>query len=417
MRVLYFTIIGQADGPQNGGSLCSQTHVRNLRRDSGIELAVVIAAPEDARAPVVSFMNDQGIKQFLFVPLQSRVRRVRDYLKYRWTRIVGFPFEAAAAKNPHVKQHVLDALKRWNVDVLVVDYLYSALFCPDLVDREVPTAIITLNREAEFFRECAEQGVVRRNPIRIAIASARLQRFEQETYSRSARVIALGRPDVPSYLPPSQVDCITPHLDESAERWRFSGSDTAYFVGNISHYPNRLAIEFIARCLAPRIAARRADVVIKIIGADITDVPADWRHPIISYLGVSDTSTVRSLFQTSDLFLCPIKNTFGMKFKLAEAASYAAPFLASRESALCLPYLSGLPLIDLADYESAADIVCRLVGNRTELQRISASIRSGHQSFVASQKNIWSRSLAHISAFSNSAVQSQDMSRSTSVVG
>jgi glycosyltransferase involved in cell wall biosynthesis len=280
---------------------------------------------------------------------------------------------------------------------LVVDYLYSALFCPESDD--LPRAIITVNREAEFFRESIAQGSGRaKKSIKTAIAGARLRRYERNAYARSAGVIALSKPDIPPYLPSAQAICITPYLDEPAEHWRFTDSRTAFFVGNIAHYPNRLAIEFIARGLAPCIAAHRSDIQIKIIGADAESVPAEWRHPIVSYLGVSDASTVRSMFQTSDVLLCPIKNDFGMKFKVAEAAAYATPFVASPETAQCVPYLVGLPQLNLQDPEAAAGVICGLIGNQPELQRLSALIRSRHRAFVASQKNIWSRSLSGLAA-------------------
>ena len=393
LRVLYFTIVAQRDGtPGDGGILSSRTNILRLKQDDNIELAVVIAAPESARTSTVSFLTDIGVDKFLFIPVEERSRpnRLRDRLSLGWIKLVGFFWEAVAVRNPEVKQRVFDALNRWESDYLVIDYLFSALFCPDL---ELPTAIVTLNREAEFYRDCVAQRVVRHRPLRTAIAGSRLAKFERNAYLQSAKVIAIGQPDVPRYLSPTQASCITPYLDEQAEPWRFTDSRTAFFVGNISHYPNRLAIEFIARYLAPCIAIRRDDVRIKIIGVDAAGVPAEWRHPIVSYLGVSDAATVRNLFQTADLMLCPIKNDFGMKFKVAEAAAFATPFLASPETAKCVPHLAGLPQIGLMDPDAAADITCSLIGNRPELERLSALIRSRHRIFAASQKNIWSRTL------------------------
>jgi hypothetical protein len=106
VRVLYFTIIQQWDGTQNGGSLNSRTNILHLQRDDNIELSVVVAASEDARAATESFLKGHGVDRFLFVPLQSihPSGSLRDYLKYRWVRKVGFPFEVVAARNPNVKQ-------------------------------------------------------------------------------------------------------------------------------------------------------------------------------------------------------------------------------------------------------------------------------------------------------------------------
>lgn len=397
LRVLYFTIVAQRDGVADGGTLSSRTNILRLKQDENIDLAVIVAGPESTRDATTSFLTDIGVGKFLFFPIddRNRPRRFRDRLQLRWLKFVGFFWESMAVRNRHVKEGISAALQQWESDFLVIDYLFSALFCPARDDLQLPAVIITLNREAEFYRQCVEQKIIRDGAVRAAITGRRLAKFERDAYSRSAKVIAIGAPDVPKYLPPSQALCITPYLDEQSESWRFSDSKTAFFVGNIRHYPNRLAIEFIAKYLAPSIATRRNDVRIKIIGVDADGVPAEWRHPIISYLGVSDAATVRDLFQTADLQLCPIKNDFGMKFKVAESAAFATPFVASPETAKCVPYLDGSPQIVLSDHSAAADVICDLVGNRAELERLSAMIRSRHRSFAASQKNIWSRTLQH----------------------
>ncbi len=394
LRVLYFTIVAQS-GTANGGAISSRTTIRRLKDDDNIDLAVVIAGSESARAPTVSYLTDIGIDKFLFIPFEGRKRpsRFRERIERGWIKLAGFPGEELAAMNPQVRRCVLDALDRWQSDYLVMELLFTALFCPDGDNFKLSTAVVTMNREAEFYRDSVALRVLRHGSIRAAIIGSRLTRFERRIYSQSTKVVAIGQPDVPRYLPSSQASCITPYLDEEAEPWTYTDSRTAFFVGNFAHYPNRLAIEFIAKQLAPCLAARRDDVRIKIIGVGAGDVPAEWRHPIVSYLGVSDAATVRKLFQTADLLLCPIKNDFGMKFKVAEASAYATPFLASPETAKCVPYLAGLPQIDLSDPETSANIACGLIGNRVELERLSEFIRSRHRIFAASQKNIWSRTL------------------------
>ena len=157
---------------------------------------------------------------------------------------------------------------------------------------------------------------------------------------------------------------------------------------------DRVAIEFIATQLAPRIARYCGDARIKIVGADETGVPAAWRQPNISYLGISDSDTVRELFRTADIMLCPIQNDFGMKFKVAQASAYGTPFLASPQTAKCVPYLPGLPQINLSDPDNAAAVVCRLIDNEPELELLSNFIRERHRAFASSQRNIWSRTLA-----------------------
>jgi hypothetical protein len=231
--------VAQRDGVADGGTLSSRTNILRLNQDDSIDLAVIVAGPESSRTATIAFLTDIGVENFLFFPIDdgNRPDRLRDRLQLRWLKFVGFFWESIAVRHRHVKEAVSAALHRWESDFLVIDYLFSVLFCPALDGLQVPAAIITLNREAEFYRDCVEQKVIRDGPVRAAITGRRLARFERNSYSRAAKVIAIGAPDVPDYLPRSQALCITPYLDEQSEPWRFSDSRTAFFVGNIRHYP------------------------------------------------------------------------------------------------------------------------------------------------------------------------------------
>ena len=181
LRVLYFTIVAQSE-IANGGAISSRTTIRRLKEDDNIDLAVVIAGTESARTPTVSYLTDIGIDKFLFIPFEMRKRpsRFRERIEHGWIKLAGFPGEALAAMNPHVKQCVLDSLNRWQSDYLVMDFLFTALFCPDLDSFKLPTAVVTMNREAEFYRDSVALRALRHGSIKAAIVGSRLARFRAE---------------------------------------------------------------------------------------------------------------------------------------------------------------------------------------------------------------------------------------------
>jgi glycosyltransferase involved in cell wall biosynthesis len=207
------------------------------------------------------------------------------------------------------------------------------------------------------------------------------------------QVITIGAPDLPRHPTRRPPVCITPTLDFKADAWLYSGSRSAFFVGSMGHYPNRLAIEWIATRLAPAVAALGADIRFTVIGAAEAEVPETWRHPAVDYLGASDRAEVERQFRSADLFLCPVSNTFGMKFKMAEALAFGIPMLAAPESMLCVPYLPASPNLPLDDPASAAKAVCALVGNAEALQARSSLQRALQEQFVDTQQGIWSRTL------------------------
>ncbi len=165
-------------------------------------------------------------------------------------------------------------------------------------------------------------------------------------------------------------------------------------MGNIGHYPNAEAIEYIVTKLAPAVAEILPNVRFRIIGASADDVP--FHHPSVDFLGKSNAEEVEREFLNCQLFICPVNNTFGMKFKVAEALSYGTPFLASPETMLSVPYLKDLPSISLNDPTQAAKAIEATIRDEDSTTLLAIKISLQHRAFINSQNNIWSRTLATI---------------------
>lgn len=399
LTVMYFTAVPLSSAA-NGGNICCRNHVLRLSQDKHINLRVAAAVmPADVQG-TRAFLEELNIEHLIIARRTDNVHQEETTtfgaIKFGLKAATHFHWELAALNQDHIDDAVTYwATTHWNVDVVVIDYLYSALFCRSLIGGPRKTALITLNREEEYYRSLLRFGVIKHDRLTGEISARRLARYEKRTYLSCDIVITIGENDLPPYLPTERKRCIIPYLDER-DSWSFTNSRSFFYVGNLGHYPNRLAIEFIATKLARLVAQRRPDVRFKIVGATATDVPTDWRHSHVDYLGITDAETVDMLFTSLDALICPIENNFGMKFKVAEAVSHGTPIVANWETLQCVPYIPGLPSFDLFDPGGAADMVCGLAGNGIELTRLSELIASRSRSFVRSQEYVWSETLRSV---------------------
>jgi hypothetical protein len=152
-----------------------------------------------------------------------------------------------------------------------------------------------------------------------------------------------------------------------------------------------LAIDYIIGVIAPLLHELDPSIRIDVLGADAHDVEEGGMPPNIRLMGYGTSEDARNLFVSGDLLVCPIQNKFGQKFKIAEAVSYAAPFLASQETMLGYPYLSALPSLNLDDPKKCISMIIDLLNSPNSLKELSMHIRILNDKFIQTQKNVWRR--------------------------
>ena len=399
MKVAYVTCVA-LDTESNGGARCCRNHLRRLSQDEEIDLHAILIVAPGGELGARAVLDEFGVAGEVLVrnmdTCRPTGRSLREGLAFGLRIAVKHHWELEAMHQQAIDATIWHLVHVWEVRHVVFDYLFSCLFAPSIM--ATPTlskVVVTLNREAEFNREMVDAGHVAQNPTLARISTARLSRLERRLHRQADRVIAIGPDDVPSGSDVAGT-LLTPYLDiDEEETWRFDPDLAAsvLFVGHAAHYPNRLAIGWIAQRLAPAVAARRPDIRFLVVGATSEQVPEEWRGETIAYLGPSDKATVDRLFRSAGLSICPVQNTFGMKFKLAEAIACGSPALASEESRRSVPYCESLPGFPLDRPEEAAELVCRLAGDRGALEGLSAAILADHRAFIISQRNVWSRTL------------------------
>lgn len=378
----------------SGGSRCCLDHLRRISANEDLRVIACLIGSHEEGERVRPIVEALGValhfQELGGRPTAASGRPLRDFLGRRFPIL----FEADAIANRHVDSAVHALVREIQPDLVIVDYVPTALYVPSIYTLPIRRLTITLNREGDFFADLARLGLLPSNASDTEFARRRAFWFEARVYRRSNAVVALTETDLPQPRRGRIDVVIPPAFDPAPERWAYRGSRSLFFVGNIGHYPNRQAVEWLATRLAPALAAQRCAAAIRAIGAAEGDVPADWRGDTIAYLGSSNEAGVTREFLGADLFIAPIANAFGAKIKLLDSLRFGTPFAASDGATSGIPFISDVPRFDLDDPHGAAALVAGLLDAPSRLVALSENMRLDLLAHVAQQPARWAKVIA-----------------------
>lgn len=397
IKVLYFTVVPLAFA-SNGGTMCCRNHVKQLGIDPHVELTVVTSGPGEWAEGHRAFVQSLGCENihlpFEFSPKGKR--RLPDEML--------FPQEKWAHEYSNVDERLVALVGELRPEVIVIDYLPSAAYVASIFDLSIPRVVITLNREADFFREQRTSGQIVGPKFHLWVANIRFWLWERWVQRHCNGLVALSSNDLPKGLPGTVVlEAMAPTLSRSAAKWSYMGNKDVFFVGNIGHYPNRMAIEWICTQLAVEAEMLDPEIRFCLVGAAEDDVPESWRRPSVQFLGVADDKEVTRRFTESALFIAPISNNFGSKMKLLECLSHTTPFVATVPAMSGLPFLEGLETIDLRQPRDAAKHISRMLNDPETLVALSQRNEASTLQFQATQEGAWGRYLRRVIASAESS--------------
>jgi hypothetical protein len=216
-------------------------------------------------------------------------------------------------------------MQKNSITVVIVDDISSTLYFKDFLNLKYKKVCIVFNRDAEMYLEGLMFRLNLQKNIfifkyyyvfRNYISYLRMRKFEKKVHTLVDKLITLGEADVPSYLAKSEkVTVIVPYLDPKPVPWHYTGSGKVFFVGSGFHFPNYLAVEWLLCKLAPKLLKLNSTIKIVIAGTAPQEIPESWHIENAELLGFAPQEKVDHLFQTADMFLCPIKNDHGVKIK------------------------------------------------------------------------------------------------------
>jgi len=252
VKVLYCAIPPLAWAWDNGGSIVCREHLQRLSAIDGSDLHVCTIGPKQwspaAREIVKNFSAEYHPIEF---PADNQDLNPPFWLLgRRWP----FIFEKLALDKAQTDDDFAGLLARVEPDIVVVDYLLTALFVPSLFKSSARIITITMNPEAQLFGQSRRQNRIDAQSSNSMIAEARFKHFEREVYKRSDAVVAFAAGDLPRNMKTGAIAvCIEPALNEQVECWQPTENNHLFFVGNVAHYPNYLAVQWLAEEFAPEL--------------------------------------------------------------------------------------------------------------------------------------------------------------------
>jgi len=167
-----------------------------------------------------------------------------------------------------------------------------------------------------------------------------------------------------------------------------SDQPTVAFTGTLSYHANLDAIRFFTRRLWPGIRDRVPGARLLIAGRDApAPVLALARSPGVELrVEVPDMTRV---IQESWVAIAPMRTGTGVKNKVLEAWGAGRPAVMSRRAANGLELDESMQLLVAPDWQSFADLVVSLLGDRHRRQDLGAAAHG-----VATSRHSWERSAA-----------------------
>ena len=384
--VLYSTIVSMVG--DNGGSLVCREHVQRLAAVDSVDLHVCLIEPLYQTARSSTLVNFLGAK---FHPIEFTPAGGIPDIRWSSAKLWRFSIEEKwALERPKIDIAFDRLIDQINPDLVVVDYLMTYLFIPSIFRRATRLATITLNQEARFYGQLRRSGRLGPEASNSLMAQIRLALFERAVYSTSDAVVVLSRSDVPKLLSARvRKAVIEPALDEHSSKWRYPEAAHIFFVGNISHFPNYLAVRWLAEKFSPRLAENAPSARIWIIGACTDEVPLNWKRSNIDFLGVSNKEEVERCFVQCKLFIAPIENRFGSKIKLLQCLSHGTPIVATNEALSGIPFAKSIPQFSLSDPDGAARLVAEMIVSRDRLNALSLELTDRNRELCKSRPQRW----------------------------
>lgn len=379
LRIVYFTRV-PVHHPNGGGHLCCRNHIERLQADGTLDCLFVVAGPGENEGATLDYFRSIGASG-IFLPYSPPPFPLPAWQTARWPYLD----EIGASQQRGIDRDFTSIVAGRRVDCIVVDYLPSAFYVRTAYRIGVPVVTITLNREAAFVLDLRRHRVPIDGGVPTYLGAVRMLIAEKLVHYRSAATVAIGRHDRGIWMPP--------YMRPSPTPWT-GGNRSLFFVGNIGHFPNRDAVAWLATRFAPELEAIDPSIEIRVVGTGSNDVPAAWRRANIEFLGLSDRATLDRLFVAEAALIAPISNTYGAKFKVAEAISFGTPLLVPESAMSGIPFLPWLRRIRLGRPREAAEMAQALVTNRGAQRSMSARILTDASEFAAANEGAMGRVLS-----------------------
>lgn len=374
LRVFY---IGAGDpvDPRSGMDVVARAHIAELAASPAIDLTGVFTTlPADTPAP--AFGGVTGYRADTKTP--SKPRKLAHLLSGRLLMSIGFVSTPA--------RRAIRAGLAAKPDLIVVDHIQTLANVSlwRLVLGRTPFVFIAHNVTPNTLVDGARLRKSRAAAAFLRVEAVQAWLIEALLLRRAARTVFISDSDARHYrsqtgakgvalcpvierAPVSAVKTIAPASNDIDHR-------RVLFIGSPGFPPNRAAIDWITRSLAPALLALDAPAIVTFIGKGTREhigTPA----ANVETLGFVADDEMERLLGACLCMLSPVVHGSGLKIKMLEAFAAGAPVMATPLSLQGFEFMGVPALLDLDQPETAARHILGLAQDPAAVEAARTHVR------------------------------------------
>jgi len=141
------------------------------------------------------------------------------------------------------------------------------------------------------------------------------------------------------------------------------------FIGNFNHSPNRDAVVYFVEQVLPLIRLTLADIQFDVVGSYTPENFRSYQSNGVRVHGY--VPDIEPLFQSTRVFVAPIRFGAGVKGKIGDALSYGVPVVTTDVGAEGMRFQGGQQVLIANTPEDFARAVCEAYSNKELWQKLS----------------------------------------------
>lgn len=308
-------------------------------------------------------------------PKWSGVRKLEQFL---FSKV---PAYFMLCHSEEMEGQIADMVSKADYDVVISEYSMVAQY---LYENPALKGMKRVMSEHECYylarRKVFETRGFNREALRALFYLKGLKRFEFDMYDDADRVLTLtpeGRDELLAIRPSLDIS-VVPHgvdTDFFCPRERPPGPPTVMFLGNYPHDPNRDAVVFYATKAWPMVKERVPGARFLVVGRGPTPDMLELARADDTIEITGQVDDVRSYFEKSDAFVCPVRMGGGFRGKVLEAMAMGVPVVSTPLGAQGMPARDSDNMLLARTPESLAEGTVRLLTDKKLAGGIAASAR------------------------------------------